>query len=137
MRSLAALLAMLFFAACSAPAVDRGAAQPQPLSQDAPLAFLLEASAADFSAHRPPYPAQLRNVRLGYLTTADGRRQYMLCGDFLPEGQVDWVAFATIKTDPYEQWIGAQAAAFCEQADAVWIEGDQSGALQSRLDSLR
>jgi hypothetical protein len=137
MRRIAALLEMLLLAACSAPAVDRSAAPPQPLNQDAPLTFLLESSAADFSAHRPPYPTRLRDVRLGYLTTADGSRQYMLCGEFLPEGAADWVAFATIETDPYEQWIGGQAAAFCEQAGAVWIEGDQSSALQSRLDSLR
>jgi hypothetical protein len=136
MRHAALLLVLLLCAACSAPAVDRGQS-PQPMSQDAPLELLLKAAAADFNAHRPPYPAQLRDVRLGYLMTADGGKQYMLCGDFLPEGEVDWISFATIKTDPYEQWIGAQAAAFCEQAAAVWIEGDLSNALQSRLDYLR
>lgn len=137
MTRIAALLAMLLLAACSGPALDRGQSRPQPQSQEAPVDLLLEFAAADFDAHRPPYPDQVRDVRLGYLVNADGGRQHMLCGEFLPQGESNWVAFATIKTDPYEQWIGAQAEAFCEQAGAVWIEGDLSSALQSRLDSLR
>src|SRR3546814_971194 len=47
----------------------------------------------------------------------DGEEQYMLCGEFLPAqegGNTEWTPFATIKTSDYEQWIGAQAAGFCE-----------------------
>lgn len=108
MRRIVALLALLLFAACATPALDRG--QLQPAGQDAALEYLL---------------------------AADGGKQYMLCGCFLPEGEADWVPFATIKTSDYEQWIGGQAAPFCAQAAAVWIEGDLSSALQSRLDALR
>lgn len=65
----------------------------------------------------------------------------MLCGQFLPAregGTAEWTPFATIKTSPYEQWIGAQAAGSCQSSSVIWDEeGDLSSPLQSRLDSLR
>jgi len=73
--------------------------------------------------------------------TPSGEERYMLCGQFLPAqegGRVEWTPFATIKTSGYEQWIGAQAAAFCQASSVTWDnEGDLSSSLQSRLDSLR
>ena len=73
--------------------------------------------------------------------TPSGEEQYMLCGQFLPAqegGNAEWTPFATIKTSDYEQWIGAQAAGFCQHSPVIWDEvGDLSSALQSRLDSLR
>ena len=66
---------------------------------------------------------------------------YVLCGQFLtvkegtPHG---WTPFATIKTSPYEQWIGAQAAGFCQSPPVTWdTVGDLSSALQTRFDSFR
>ncbi len=70
---------------------------------------------------------------------ADGTRQYRLCGEFLPAqggGQAEWTRFATIITDPYEHWIGSQAAPYCDSS-VRWDRGDLSSMLQSRLDALR
>jgi hypothetical protein len=73
--------------------------------------------------------------------TPSGEKQYMLCGQFLPAqegGTAKWTPFATIKTDGYEQWIGAQAAGICQGSSVIWEKvGDLSSSLQSRLDTLR
>lgn len=139
MRSLVALLTTFVLVACStAPAVgDRS--HPQNASLDPAVELLLTSAATDFHTHRAMYPARFRNVRSGYFVTADGTRQYRLCGEFLPAqegGRAEWTRFATIMTDPYEQWLGGQAAPFCDSS-VTWHEGDLSSLLQSRLDSLR
>jgi hypothetical protein len=73
--------------------------------------------------------------------TPGGEPQYMLCGQFLPAqegGKAEWTPFATIKTSGYEQWIGGDAARFCQGSSFIWDkEGDLSSSLQSRLDSLQ
>ena len=65
----------------------------------------------------------------------------MLCGQFLPApegGKADWTPFVTIKTSDYEQWLGAQALAFCQGSSVTWHPvGDLSSSLWSRLESLR
>lgn len=103
--------------------------------------FLLTASATDFHTHRPPDPVRFRDVRVGHVMTAGGQERYMLCGLFLPAkdgANAEWTPFATIKTSDYEQWIGAQAAGFCQDSTIIWDEvGDLSPSLQNRLDSLR
>jgi hypothetical protein len=80
-------------------------------------------------------------VRVGHVMSPTGEEQYRLCGQFLPAqqgGKAEWTPFATIKTSGYEQYIGAQAAGFCNDASVIWDkEGDLSSSLQSRLDSLR
>ncbi len=107
---------------------------------DPPLEFLLAAAAADFHAHGPSV-SRFRNVRMGHVSAADGSKQYMLCGEFLPakeEGKAEWTSFVTIKTSGYEQWLGAQAANLCQRSGVVWDKGeDLSSSLQSRFDSLR
>ena len=64
-----------------------------------------------------------------------------MCGEFLPaeaHGEDGWTAFATIKTNPYEQWLGNQAAGFCGASTIAWDgEEDLSSALQSRMEALR
>jgi hypothetical protein len=73
--------------------------------------------------------------------TPDGKKQYLLCGQFLPAqdgSKAEWMPFATIKTSGYEQWIGGQATDHCHGPSFVWDHvGDLSSSLQSRLDSLR
>src|SRR3954452_19347226 len=72
---------------------------------------LLQFAASDFGAHSPAI-AHVRNVRVGHVLTARGQKQYLLCGEFVPaksERKGEWTPFATIKTDPYEQWLGGQA----------------------------
>ena len=138
MRYLAALLSTLVLVACSTAPAPRAQSQPQKTSMEPPEEFLLTSAATDFHTHRPPYPVRFRDVRIGYEMTPDGTRQYMLCGAFLAEGsKPEWTPFVTIKTSGYEQWLGAHAVGFCERSSIVWIEGDLSPSLQSRLDSLR
>ena len=151
MRYLAVLFATLVLAACSrapVPRTESRAVSPtqvlvpdlQKASIDSVVQFLLTAAATDFHTHRPPDPARFRDVRIGHVITPSGQKQYMLCGQFLPAqegGKAQWTPFATIKTSGYEQWIGAQAACFCQDSSVIWDKvSDLSSSLQSRLDSL-
>ena len=138
MRYPAVLFATLVLAGCSKAPVTRS--ESQPVSPTV-VQFLLTAAASDCHTHRPPDPVRFRDVRIGHVMTPSGEEQYMLCGQFLPAqeaGKAEWTPFATIKTSGYEQWIGAQAARFCQNSSVVWDKGDDlSSSLQSRLDSLR
>jgi hypothetical protein len=149
MRSLFALFATLVFGACSMALVNASqsqaagpgqviASEEQKTSIDQALQFLLASAATDFHTHRPPYPARFRHVRFGHVVASDGAKQYMLCGEFLPEqdkGTPKWTPFATIKTSGYEQWLGAST--YCQRSTIVWDDKrDMSSLLKSRLDSL-
>ena len=141
MRYLAVLFATLGLAACSTASVTRSESQAVSPTRDSVVRFLLTAAAADFHTHRPPDPVRFRDVRIGHVMTPSGEEQYMLCGQFLPAqegGKAEWTPFATIKTSGYEQWLGAQAARFCQGSSIIWDKvGDLSSSLQTRLDSLR
>jgi hypothetical protein len=152
MRYPAIFVGVLVLAACSSSPVTRSDSQAassaqtyapelQNASRDSVVEFLLTAAATDFHTHRPPDPVRFRDVRLGHVLAPAGVVRYVLCGQFLPaqvDGKAEWMDFATIKTSPYEQWIGAQARAFCQGSSFVWDDvGDLSSLLQSRLDSLR
>lgn len=96
---------------------------------------LLEHAASDFAAGRL-IPAGFRNVELRYLGSDNGARSYMLCGQArMGVGATEeWVDFATIKTDPYEQWLGGSAADMCARAAAMSADGDDlSAALKTKL----
>lgn len=151
MRYRAILLVTLGVAACRAAPGSRseqvvsdtqaGGPALQEASLDSVVQFLLTAAATDFHTHRPPDPVRFRDVRLGHVMTPSGEEQYMLCGQFLPAqgtGEAQWTPFATIRTSPYEQWIGAQAATFCQNPSVLWDRvADLSSSLQGRRDSLR
>ena len=150
MRYPALLLPILALAACGVVSVTHTQSQPasatqapapasQNTSTDSVVQFLLTAAAKDFHAHGPL--GRFRDVRIGHVMTPTGQPQYLLCGQILPVdagGKAEWTPFATIKTSGYEQWIGTQAANFCQRSSMVWDNvGDLSSSLQSRLDSLR
>ena len=152
MRYPAILFTALGLAACRTAPVTRSEPQAvsptqalapelQQASIDSVVQLSLTAAATDFHAHRPPDPVRFREVRIGHVMTPRGEKQYMLCGHFLPAqggGTAEWTPFATIKTSGYEQWIGAQAAGFCQGSSVIWDKvGDLSSSLQSRLDLLR
>ncbi len=152
MRYLAVLFATLVLAACSTAPVthtESRTASPaqapapelQNASTDSAVQFLLAAAAADFHAHRPPDPVRFRDVRIGHVLAPTGEKQYRLCGEFLPAqvaGKAEWTPFATVRTSGYEQWIGAQAAGYCQGSSVIWDKvGDLSSLLRSRLDSLQ
>lgn len=142
MRSLSALLTTLGLLACGTPP----ATPERPADLAAPanptIDYLLTSAAADFHAHRPPELAGFRDVRSGYVTAPDGKKEYMLCGQFrsTPEGgTAEWAPFATIRTSGYEQYVGGQgeSLSFCTRPATTWDEGDLSSTLQDRLDSVR
>jgi hypothetical protein len=152
MRYLAILFTALGLAACSTAPGTRSESRAVSLTQvfaperqqasiDSVVQFLLTAAATDFRTHRPPDPVRFRDVRVGHVVTPSGKEQYRLCGQFLPAqegGKAAWTPFATIQTSGYEQWIGAQAAGFCQGSSVIWDKvGDLSSALQTRLAALR
>lgn len=77
MRYPTVLCLTLVLAACGKPPVARSDAQPV---DSALVQFLLTSAAADFQAHGPPGPVQVREVRLGHVTAAGGEAVYRLCG---------------------------------------------------------
>jgi hypothetical protein len=113
--------------------------EPEKASADSVQRFLLTAAASDFHAHGPSHIVRFHDVRLGHLVSPSGEKMYMLCGQFLREqegGKAEWTPFATIKTSGYEQWIGAQAAAFCQGGAVIWDkDADVSSLLQSEFES--
>ena len=100
--------------------------------QDSLVAF----SASDFAAS-DARPDGFLKVDLRYRENDHGARSYMLCGQARrgAGAKTEWVAFATIKTNPYEQWIGDTATDMCARAVPISPEGsDLSAALQVKLD---
>lgn len=152
MRFRAALFVALVLVACEKPPADRSrseattsartpAAEARDSSTGPLVEFLLRSAASDFRAHRPPYPARVRDVRVGHVLNPQGARQYVLCGELLSAKDstgAGWTPFATIRTSGYEQYLGAQAESFCRGPSFTRdAEGDLTASLQSRLDSLR
>jgi len=152
LRHFALLFATLVLAACSTAQIarsDSGAASAtqvhtpdsQKASIDTVLQFLLTSAATDFHNHPPTQPVRFRDVRFGHMTSHEGEEHYLLCGQFLPAEKgtkAAWIPFVTIKTSGYEQWLGTQAAAFCQDSSVVWDSAaDLSSSLQRRLDALQ
>jgi len=151
MRYLVFLIGLVVIAACGGPVARKEsqassrdqlqAGGPQDASIDSVAHFLITAAATDFRTHHPPDPVRFREVRLGHMLTPRGNAEYILCGQFLqaPAGSAElWTPFVTIKTSGYEQYIGGQAARFCQDSSVIWDKvNDLSSALQDRFDSLR
>jgi hypothetical protein len=151
MRYAVVLSATLCLAACDKAPVPGNqssagnTAAVDPRGQDAAVdsivQFLISAAATDFDTHRPPDPVRFRDVRLGHLMTDSGERRYLLCGFYLPAqggGGAEWTPFATIRTDPYEQWLGSQASGYCQGSAITWDSADDLSSLMwSRFASLR
>jgi len=141
------LLALLMLSAFGAAGPGRYLAQsasPSPTpaadSFETVREFLLTSAAADFNEHQPPFPAQFRNVRIGHVGDITKSGSYRMCGEFLPSDEGDkaeWIAFATIKTSGYEQYIGS-GTTYCSGEKIVWdTTNDLSTILKSRLDSVK
>jgi hypothetical protein len=150
MRSLSVLLVLIFLGACSKTPVPRSesqsvsptptALQPQTASIDSIAEFLLSAAAADFRTDRASKPIRFREVHLGHMMVPSGEKQFMLCGQFqtAEAGRNVWIPFVTIQASEYEQYVGGEAAALCQNSSTIWDDVDDlSAALKTRLDSLR
>jgi hypothetical protein len=134
---LVGLVPVLLGAASCSPAQTADSGPPASTAPSTErIEFLLNAAAADFRAQGARRPVSFRNVRSGYLVS-EGTRQDRLCGEFLPastDGKADWIPFVTIRTSPYEQWLGGQAVQFCKDAAMKWDEDDLSSRLLRRFD---
>jgi len=152
MRNLVIILVAFLFVSCINAPVTRTESssvsstqgvthEPEKTSVDSVQQFLLAVAASDFYAHGPTSIIRFREVRFRYLVSPKGEKTYLLCGEFLSEKKPaihEWTPFVTIKTDPYEQWIGGQAATYCQgSSPASEKQDDLSSSLQSRFDSLR
>ena len=132
------LLTLGALAACRATPVTHDEPPPQTSSIDPIVEFLMTSAATDFHKQQSTSPDRFRDVRIGHLLTPTGDKQYLMCGQFHEPRSVVWTQFATIKTSGYEQWIGAQAARFCQGSSVRWdTAGDLSSTLKSRVDSLQ
>jgi hypothetical protein len=147
------LILILFFASCNSVSDNKNSnnsskegpdsisfAETKNSSLDSVVNFLLDASAKDFHDHQPPVPVGFRNVQVRNLIGSNKENHYMICGQFLAKDQQnkdEWTSFSTIKTSGYEQWIGNQSLAFCQDSRSVSYRiNDLSSALKSRVDSL-
>ena len=137
MRSTAVLLIALAAGCQSAPAAKLPRiATPAP-TEDASRIYLLDSAAADFHEHGPA-PERFRNVRYGVVEGAGGGGMPLVCGEFQTESKPgEWIAFATLQTSKYEQWIGGQGKGFCDRPAFGWDKDDLSAELQRRVDALR
>lgn len=99
---------------------------------------LVEYAASDFAAGRLR-PEGFRNVELRYRENDNGGQSYMLCGQVRMGvgAKEEWIDFATIKTDPYEQWLGGSATDMCARAVTISSDAnDLSAALRTRLGNI-
>lgn len=123
--------ALLFFLAT---AVVASAA-----SFDAVTEYLLTSAATDFRTHGPKGELQFRNVHRARQMLNAGEERHLLCGEFLAAsktGNDEWMAFATIKTSGYEQWLGETT--YCTNPKTeIDKSRDLTAELQSRFDALK
>jgi hypothetical protein len=105
--------------------------------------FLLRSASADFHAHPPAETLHFHNVRLGYVMTSEGKKKYMLCGEFLSNpdnGHGERAFFMTIDSpggpNGYDQLLGGKVISLCDDPSVTWSSaGDLSSSLQRRFDS--
>ena len=133
---LSAAICIVLASALAARAVEVPATLPTPTKPDAQaVSFLLAAAAEDFKAGGATRPIAIRSARVGYFPEATTGR-YMLCGSFRLAAGPQWVKFATIKTSPYEQWIGGMAESQCANKRIKWYGVNYANELMQRVQSM-
>jgi hypothetical protein len=98
---------------------------------DSIVQFLITSASTDFRKHQPPTVIDFRNVKIGYTTSPNNEKIFVLCGEFLSREEKGWVEFATIKTSGYEQYLGKTQ--YCQNAKIVLSDKTLSDKLKSRL----
>lgn len=96
--------------------------------------ILVPLAVADFASNGPAADG-FRDVTLQYRETATGARSYMLCGQMHTGtgANAAWEDFATIRTAPYEQWIGTPATEVCAQGTPVAGGRDLAAVMERAL----
>ena len=60
------------------------------------------------------------SVYAGVIHGDNGSTMTLMCGEFrTADNATDWEPFATLRTDGYENWLGASAAAYCRGSNTV------------------
>ena len=141
MRTLVLLLVLIAFTACNDSAEQNNKQHHTNLqaigSTDSNVQFLVAAASADFHQQNRETALRFRKTYFGQSANASGEQLFLLCGEFQQASQNEWTPFVTIRTSGYEQWIGAQATAFCNDTTITWHrEQDLSAVLQSEYDGL-
>ena len=98
---------------------------------DSVVQFLINSATNDFRNHQPPTPVDFRNIKIGYLKSANNEKMFTLCGEFLSKENKEWVEFTTIKTFGYEQYLGKTQ--YCQDATIVLTDESLSVELKNRL----
>jgi len=108
-----------------------GATAENEVIPDSVVQFLITSASNDFRNHQPPVPVDFRNVKIGYLTSQDSEKIYVLCGEFLSKENNEWVNFTTIKTSGYEQYLGKTQ--YCQDATMILTNEKLSLELKNKL----
>jgi hypothetical protein len=140
MRKVLVLTMAIVLFACDASRTPGSDSGTQASSTDPAIVdSLIGWAATDFRAQRGPKPVRFRAVHSGHVATAGDERQYRLCGEYSPasQGDAEWIPFATIRTSPYEQWLGGSALGYCNDTALVRDADDLSARMLSRFDSVR
>lgn len=95
--------------------------------------FLISACVSDLKKQKHLSNIQFRNSHVGIKGSKIDEKVYILCGEFKAEPENVWISFATIKTEIYEQWQGAQSLSFCKDSTVIWEERDLSKLLNKKL----
>jgi hypothetical protein len=98
---------------------------------DTAIQFLINSAAADFRNHHPPTAIDFRDIKIGYTTSSNNEKIFVLCGEFLSKEEKEWVEFTTIKTSGYEQYLGKTL--YCQNAKIVLMDKALSDELKSKL----
>ena len=132
--ALAFAILICVMGSCAALAQSASVAPKTP--DPAAVESLMAAAAEDFTAPTSTRPVAIRKARLGYFAECE-TGQYLLCGSFksAQEKGAEWLQFATIKTSPYERWIGGMAEAQCANKRIKWYGGDHASELVQRIRS--
>ena len=77
--------------------------------------FLIQSAASDFRSHVAPNGVSFRNVHAGVMRGGNGSTVNLICGEFhAADDAAHWEPFATLRTEGYENWLGASAATYCQ-----------------------
>ena len=98
---------------------------------DTIVQFLITSACIDFRNHQPPTPIDFRNIKIGYLTTPNSEKTFILCGEFLSKENKEWIDFTTIKTSGYEQYLGKTQ--YCQDAIMVLTDENLSRKIKNKM----
>ena len=108
---------------------------------DSVVNFLIYATSKDFQNSNLRMPINFQDVKIGYISTPNNEKYYILSGQFLSKEKNkpnEWVPFATIKTSDVEHWKGAVAMSFYNNSQVIVDKGEHiSSSLKRKIWTLQ